>query len=132
MLFNTFTSGKLNRINRFVRSATAERMSSKSLPGESMQRLYRRLAEGEIGLIITGHSFVHPSGRTSDTMTGIHSDEMIEPLSEVVQAAHDAKTGSKIFIQLNHGGRQVREDASGEQAWGPSAEPYSKSTSQHP
>jgi 2,4-dienoyl-CoA reductase-like NADH-dependent reductase (Old Yellow Enzyme family) len=90
--------------NRIVRSATAERMSGPDgAPDGRVADLYRALADGGVGLIITGHAFVRPDGRCHAQMTGAHDDAMISPLARVARAAHAG--GAKIALQINHGGR---------------------------
>jgi len=63
---NLFQATEINGMqlaNRFVRSATWEGMATEK--GECTPRLieiYRRLAEGEVGLIITSHAYVRRDG----------------------------------------------------------------------
>jgi 2,4-dienoyl-CoA reductase-like NADH-dependent reductase (Old Yellow Enzyme family) len=91
--------------NRFVRSATAEYLSDEDgRPLPELRDMYRALAEGGVGLIVTGHAYVHPSGRCRVQMSGIHQDASLSDWSEVTAAVHEA--GSKIAMQINHGGRQ--------------------------
>ena len=50
--------------NRIVRSATAENMADdEGTPLPALAPLYRRLAEGEVGLLVTGHCFVRRDGK---------------------------------------------------------------------
>jgi 2,4-dienoyl-CoA reductase-like NADH-dependent reductase (Old Yellow Enzyme family) len=71
--------------------------------------MYETLARGGVGLIITGHMYVHPSGRAHREMTGIYCDELIPALAELTQAVHRA--GGRIVAQINHGGMQCSPDA---------------------
>ena len=104
-LFDPISIGTLNVENRFVRSATAEGLSDEEgRPLPQLTDMYRALAEGGVGLIITGHAFVHPSGRCRKVMSGMHHDGMIPLWAEVTAAVHEV--GGKIAVQLNHGGRQ--------------------------
>jgi 2,4-dienoyl-CoA reductase-like NADH-dependent reductase (Old Yellow Enzyme family) len=105
MLFSSATLGTLELPNRLVRSATAERMTdSDGRPTEALTRLYQRLARGGVGLIISGHMYVHPSGKCHPEMTGIYTDELIPDLKKLAQAVHD--DGGKVVAQINHGGMQ--------------------------
>ncbi len=111
--------------NRFVRSATAERMSGNDgVPDDRVADIYRRLAEGGVGLIITGHAFVHPGGRCHLEMMGAHRDDLCAPLSRLAQAAHAG--GARIALQINHGGRACAPEAVADPV-APSAIPASAS-----
>jgi len=107
-----FTPAKIGTMvvpNRLIRSATVERMADVTgKPTEKMKTLWTNLAAGGVGLIITGHMYVHPSGKASPEMAGIYSDSLIPALADCVKAVHDA--GGLIVPQLNHGG--VRCDPS--------------------
>ena len=105
MLFVSGQIGTLSLPNRLVRSATAERMAdSDGRPREQLMELYRELARGGVGLIITGHMYVHPSGKAHPEMTGVYSDDLIPGLAKLAEAVH--KEGGRIVAQINHGGRQ--------------------------
>jgi 2,4-dienoyl-CoA reductase-like NADH-dependent reductase (Old Yellow Enzyme family) len=110
LLFTPARIGNLEIPNRIIRSATAERMASDpdGRVTDALKDLWVRLAEGGTGLIITGHMFVHSSGKCHPEMTGIHDDDLIPDLKSSVQAVHDA--GGKIAVQINHGGMQCSEE----------------------
>jgi 2,4-dienoyl-CoA reductase-like NADH-dependent reductase (Old Yellow Enzyme family) len=61
------------------------------------------------GLIISGHMFVHPSGKCHPEMSGIHKDELVPEWAKITSAVH--KEGGKIAVQINHGGMQCSKDA---------------------
>jgi len=113
LLFDVATFGALSLPNRLVRSATAERMADDAgRPLPELASLYRDLARGGVGLIITGHMYVHPAGRCHLGMTGIYEDALIPGLAELVAAVH--REGGKIAVQINHGGMQcARESVAG-------------------
>ncbi|HOU14772.1 MAG TPA: NADH:flavin oxidoreductase [Anaerolineae bacterium] len=113
LLFTPGTFGTLTLANRLVRSATAERMADdEGRPRPELARLYRDLARGGVGLIITGHMYVHPAGRCHLGMTGIYDDALIPGLAALVDAVHCE--GGKIAVQINHGGMQcARESVAG-------------------
>jgi 2,4-dienoyl-CoA reductase-like NADH-dependent reductase (Old Yellow Enzyme family) len=117
-----FTPGKIGTLelpNRLVRSATAERMADdQGVPRPQLTDLYRELARGGVGLIITGHMYVHASGKAHPEMTGIYADELIPHLAELADAIHAAE--GHVAVQINHGGMQA-SDASVEEAIAPSA-----------
>jgi len=108
-LFTPGRIGKLRLPNRLVRSATAEQMAdANGVPRAQLAALYRELARGEVGLIITGHMYVHPSGKCHAEMTGIYSDALIPGLAELADAVHDE--GGLIVPQINHGGMQCSQE----------------------
>ena len=89
--------------NRFVRSATAEGMSTEE--GEATPRLINlmaALAEGGVGLIITGHACVTKRGQATPAQLGIYDDRLIPGLRAMVDAVHERD--GKIVAQLAHAG----------------------------
>lgn len=110
MLFTAANIGTLDLPNRLVRSATAERMAdANGVPRAQLKALYQELARGGVGLIITGHMYVHPSGKAHPEMTGIYSDGLIPHLAELADAVH--REGGVIVPQINHGGMQCSREA---------------------
>jgi len=109
--------------NRFVRTATAERMSPPDGGfTQGMVNLYTKLARGGVGLIITGHSYVHPLGKAERRMTGIHNDGLIPALKKLVNEVH--KFDAKIVMQINHCGGRRDKDVGEETPIGPSTIKY--------
>jgi len=105
LLFTPGTMGNLRLPNRTVRSATAEFMADvEGRPRPPLKELYRELVRGGVGLIITGHMYVHPGGKANVEMTGIYSNELLPGLTELAQAVHDE--GGRVVAQINHGGMQ--------------------------
>ena len=110
LLFSPAKIGNLIIPNRIIRSATAERMAddSSAKPRDQLKSLWVNLAKGGTGLIITGHMYIHPSGKCHPEMTGIYSDNQIPDLKRCVDAVHHA--GGKIAAQINHGGMQCAKE----------------------
>ncbi len=108
-LFSPFKIGPLECPNRLVRSATAERMADRDgRPLPTLKEVYIELARGGVGLIITGHMYVHPSGKAQDEMTGVHSDDLLPGLTELVKAVHHEN--GRLVVQINHGGMKCNPD----------------------
>ncbi len=106
-LFTPSTIGTLELPNRLIRSATAESMADvDGHPIEKLIALYQQLVRGGVGLIITGHMNVHPSGRAHPNMTGIYEDDHIAGLKNLVDAVH--RSGGKVAVQINHAGMHAR------------------------
>lgn len=106
ILFTPFRLGALELKNRFVSSATVECLASVDhrLTPEYL-KVYTRLAEGGVGLIIPGNYFVSGEGRVVDRQLVLDQDGVVEPLRALTEAVH--ARGAKIVAQLNHGGRQA-------------------------
>ena len=100
-LFEESTIKGMELRNRFVRSATDEAMAGpKGEITDPLIKLYSNLAKGGIGLIISGHFYVHPSGQATSKQKGIYSDELIPGLRRLVDAVHE--NGAKIGVGLGH------------------------------
>ena len=101
-----FESSKINTLalsNRFIRSATWVGMADDD--GKCTSRLIElmsKLAKGGVGLIITGHTYVHQNGRHSPWQLGIDRDELIQGLKRMTRAVHEQN--GKIAVQLGYGG----------------------------
>jgi len=81
--------------NRFVHSATYECMASdEGKVTDNMIRRYSKIAKGGAGLIIPGYLYIAPNGRAVKYQTGIHNDDMVQGLKNLVDVIHDE--GSKI------------------------------------
>jgi 2,4-dienoyl-CoA reductase-like NADH-dependent reductase (Old Yellow Enzyme family) len=127
ILFTPIKIGQTTIPNRFVRSATQDFMASDD--GEVTARqvdLFTRLAEGEVGLIITGHAFVQPQGKASPRQLAVYDDRFIEGLARIAAAVH--RFPSRVFLQIAHAGRQTKEKLCGCTPVSPSAvyDPVSK------
>lgn len=89
--------------NRFVRSATW--MGLADPEGGCTQELikyYETLAEGNVGLIISGFAFVSREGQGQVGQLGAYSDKLLPGLGELTARVH--KKGGKIVAQLVHCG----------------------------
>ena len=108
VLLTPLPMGSILLPNRFVRSATQDYMAREDgLVSDRQVALFRALAEGEVGLIITGHAYVHPLGKAGPNQTAIFDDRFIEGLSRIAGAVHTASS-SRVFVQLAHAGRQTK------------------------
>jgi 2,4-dienoyl-CoA reductase-like NADH-dependent reductase (Old Yellow Enzyme family) len=92
--------------NRFIRSATYDGCADKGYVTDKQIDLYTALAEGGLGLIITGITCVHPNGQISKFQNSISGDEFMSGLKRLTSAVHDR--GAKIAVQLFHAGREAR------------------------
>ncbi len=90
--------------NRFVRSATYEAMAgADGMANNKLLGCMAELASGEVGLIITGHTYVIKEGQAGPRQMGIHSDTMLDSLKRVALAVHEH--GGVVAVQLAHAGK---------------------------
>lgn len=131
ILFEPTRIGKLEVKNRWVRSATAERLVDRDgLVTTALIDVYRTLAQGGVGVIITGHSFVREDGRSGYQMMGIHNDQTIAGLKKLVQTVH--KYDVCILAQINHVGRYAPGALIGANPLAPSIKQDERLTGQYP
>jgi len=127
ILFTPVRIGSLTVPNRFVRSATHDFMADdEGFVADAHMELYSRLAEGEVGLIITGHAYVQPSGKASPRQMAVYDDRFVEGLARIRETVH--RFPSLVFLQIAHAGRQTKEKLCGCVPVSPSAvyDPASK------
>jgi 2,4-dienoyl-CoA reductase-like NADH-dependent reductase (Old Yellow Enzyme family) len=119
-IFEAARIGKLELKNRLVRSATWENLADEqghiTYP---LYQLYKKLAAGGIGLIITGYAFVSKDEQPNPGMLGIYDDSFITEYRKLTDMVHEQ--GSKIVMQIVYGGSQTGYPPEGRLIWGPSA-----------
>lgn len=95
--------------SHIVRSATAERIPLDSdEEAERLGKKYAELARGGVGMVVTGHVAVAPSGHTNRTMPGAYSETQAARWALVARTAHAG--GAVVCGQINHtGGRSKGE-----------------------
>ncbi|RME62523.1 MAG: NADH:flavin oxidoreductase, partial [Nitrospirae bacterium] len=124
IIFSLFKETQLSQLtvkNRFIRSATWEGMANEDgTVTDGLIELYRNLAQGGTGLIISSYTYVDYQGKASPGMLGADRDEHVPGLRKLSETVH--KEGAKIILQLAHGGSQTKYDT-GLPKVGPSAVP---------
>lgn len=105
-LFEPIRVKNMELRNRFVRSATYDGCAHQGYVTDRQVDLYTTLSEGGVGLIVSGITYVHSSGRLSKLQNSIEGDERIEGLEKLTSAVHER--GAKIAVQLFHAGREAR------------------------
>ncbi len=119
-LFEEVKISDMHLRNRSVRSATWAGMAH--LDGRCTPKLIKlmeKLARGEVGLIITGFSYVMQNGKALPRQLGIHSNAMTKNLVQLTKRVHAA--GGKIAMQIVHSGAQtVLIETKSQLVWGPS------------
>lgn len=104
ILFQSMSIKDMTLKNRFVRSATYEGITDNGHVTDQQIELYSELADGGVGLIITGITNVHPSGQVSPFQNSIVGDEFVDGYKKLTKAVHER--GTKIVMQLFHAGRE--------------------------
>lgn len=119
-IFESTTINGLELKNRLVRSATWEGLADHDGGvNEPLVDVYRKLADGGVGLIITGYMAIRTEGRQSSTQLLVESKRRIPALARIADAVH--KCGGKVVAQIVHCGGQATREASGCQPLAPSA-----------
>jgi 2,4-dienoyl-CoA reductase-like NADH-dependent reductase (Old Yellow Enzyme family) len=106
-IFTSFTlpNGQVLK-NRLVKAAMEENLAtSEHLPGTELKRLYQAWADGGVGLIITGNVMIDHLAMTGPGGVVLEQDTDLIPFIE--WATLSKTNNTKIWMQLNHPGRQV-------------------------
>lgn len=107
IMFEAVRIKNLELRNRFVRSGTYDACADKNgYVTQKQIKLYLTLAEGGVGLIITGAAYIHPIGQLKKFQNSIAGDEYISGFKRLINAVHSR--GAKIALQLFHAGREAR------------------------
>ena len=99
-------NGRVQMKNRIARSGTHDAISYGGQLTDRVIEIYRQLAEGDVGMIITGQTAVSPSGLTTESAARVYLPEYEEHLHTIVEEPH--RYGSLLVVQLNHGGIKSR------------------------
>ncbi len=114
IVFTPARIGQLEIKNRLVRSATYENAATKEGEvSDFLVDLYRTLAAGGVGLIITSVASVYSKGRQMHLGMMVDSDSSIQSLKKIPRVIRESDPDCKVMLQLGHPGRQVinQEDA---------------------
>ena len=125
--YKLFSEGKIAHLtvkNRLVRSATYEgSMTEDGRVTPEMLNLYRNLAAGGVGTIITGHMAVRPEGKGHNRQTCIYDDSYISEIAQIAEVVHESGIDCKIIGELSYAGRQVLHENNVAECVGPSDVP---------
>ncbi|WP_432666748.1 NADH:flavin oxidoreductase [Wukongibacter baidiensis] len=103
-LYEKINLGGIEVRNRFVRSGTHENMTFDGTVTPEIIDIYKKLAEEEVGLIITS-SIEVTEEKVLNTSLRIYDDSYINSFKKLTSAVHEAE--GKILAQLLYGGSQV-------------------------
>lgn len=131
ILFEPVDVKNMQLKNRFVRSGEAEGLATfDGRPTQKLQELYFKLAEGEVGLIVTGGTLVEPY-KNLPNIEGLpfplsmYDDRNVEGWRELIDGVHER--GAKIAMEITHLGRQDYPSLRGSAPIAPSAVPLQES-----
>ncbi len=117
-LFEPLKLKNITAPSRIVRSATEMFLA---LPDghtdEAEIKMFKALAPEHIGIIMTGHSCVSPEGRSNPGQNAIWDDEFIPDQCKIATAAKIY--GSKVMLQLGHGGMKAEGSNGGRPVYTP-------------
>ena len=106
-LFSPITIGSMPLKNRIVRSATYEaKADSNGKPTQRYLDFYKTLAQGGVGLIITGLTYPEEDGKLPRTIAVDHPD-CLETIRRIPKAIHGIGNDCKVALQIGHTGRQL-------------------------
>jgi 2,4-dienoyl-CoA reductase-like NADH-dependent reductase (Old Yellow Enzyme family) len=92
--------------NRLVKAAMEENLATfEHLPGDELKCLYKAWAEGGVGLILTGNVMVDHLAMTGPGGVVLEQNTDLTPFIEWAKLSKINNT--KIWMQINHPGRQV-------------------------
>ena len=107
LIFSSFTlpNGQVLK-NRLVKAAMEENLATwEHLPGDELKCLYKAWADGGVGLILTGNVMVDHLAMTGPGGVVLEQDTDLTPFIEWAKLSKTNNT--KIWMQINHPGRQV-------------------------
>jgi len=104
VLFQSVRIQNVTVPTRFVRSATVDNGGDNGYVSRNQLELFADLANGGVGLIITGMTAVHQSDCIRPSQNHLSDDRYIPAYKELTRLVH--KRGAKIAIQLAHLGRE--------------------------
>lgn len=119
-----FDLGPVRVRNRVFSSAHQTGLVHEHLPTGDLLAYHQERARGGIGAIFVEASAVHPSGLLTPHTIGAYLPEVVEPMSRIAQAVHEE--GTRLFVQLFHGGREQIASAPKAPALAPSAVPTNR------
>jgi 2,4-dienoyl-CoA reductase-like NADH-dependent reductase (Old Yellow Enzyme family) len=108
--YKTFSEGVMGSMrlkNRLVRSATMISAASSGKPTDKYISMHKDLAEGGIGMIITGFMIPTEEDARYSRQIFIYDNEHIPGLRRVADEIHRAESTCRIVAQIGHSGETV-------------------------
>ncbi|MFA0439059.1 oxidoreductase [Vibrio sp. 10N.286.49.C2] len=119
-LFTESRIGSMTLKNRFIRSATWENMATEDgHMTDKLYAIYEELAQGDVGLIVTGYANIVAEEKPNAGMMGMYDDSFIAEYQKLTELVH--QYGSKIAMQLAYGGTKTTYNVGERTIYAPSA-----------
>ena len=91
-LFTETRIGTMTLKNRFMRSATWENMATEhGHMTDKLYAIYEELAQGEVGLIVTGYANIVEEEKPNAGMMGMYNDSFIDEYKKLTELVHDQR-----------------------------------------
>ena len=103
-LFTPLMLGPVELRNRIVSTAHQTTLVHDHLPSDDFVAYHEARARGGVGLIVLEATAVHPSGLLTSHTLGGYLPELVEGYRRVATAVQP--TGTRLFVQLLHAGRE--------------------------
>lgn len=104
LLFQPKKLGRITVPNRFMRSATWEGLADHDgRPTDDLFAMLRKLADGGVGLIVTGECYCSKKSQNVPNMSGMCTAEQARMWRLGVKKIQEKN--SKVIFQITHGGR---------------------------
>jgi 2,4-dienoyl-CoA reductase-like NADH-dependent reductase (Old Yellow Enzyme family) len=116
-LFDITKIGNMTLKNRFIRAAVGEKTTDGHI-NDYILELYKRLAQGGVGTMITGFTLVDETEK-SFPMMAFYNDSFIDEHKKLTDLAH--KYNANIILQLVYVGSYIMGNADGMTVLAPSA-----------
>lgn len=105
--------------NRFIRSATWENMATEDgHMTDKLYGIYEELAQGDVGLIVTGYANIVEEEKPNAGMMGMYNDSFIPEYKKLTELVHN--NDSKIVMQLAYGGTKTTHNVGERVIYAPS------------
>ncbi len=110
--------------NRLAKSAMSEALgTTDNHVTDGLTTLYRRWADGGIGLLITGNVMIDRRALGEPNNVALEDESDLELLKQWADAG--TRNGTQLWMQINHPGKQVPKGLNAESV-APSAIPFGK------
>src|SRR5688500_6322639 len=120
-LFSPLTIGPAELPNRIVSTAHQTNLVAAHLPTDDFVAYHEARARGGVGQIVLEAAAVHPTGLLTPHTLAAYREEIVAPLLRVAEKVRGH--GTRLFVQLFHGGREQIASAPRPPALAPSAIP---------
>ncbi len=108
--YKTFSKGQIGSMtvkNRLVRSAAMVAAAEEGRPSEEYLQIYRELAAGGVGVIITGFMIPTKADASYARQIFVYDDSHIEGLKRLADTVHAANSECRLVAQIGHSGESV-------------------------